>query len=678
MKQQSLDFSSNFTSEQLELIEAILQYSLILVYALAGTGKTTTLLAIAKKYSSMKGLYLVFNKANKDEAALKFPKNFMVKGVHGLAYYHLRRAGSKYLNNIRTKDYKESEISKLFGVSQQEAKKAMTVFNKYLNSSLDKISGDKNYHNIAREIYNRMRNCEMEVTHNFYLKEFETLLRNGDIKISFDILMLDEAQDTNMVTLSICSKIKAKHKIFVGDDNQQIYSFRDSVNAMDKLSSPKKFFLTETFRFPLFNSHYANTLLVNYKGSDKILKSNVVMDEKFDLSDKDEDYCVSIQESMTQRCYISRTNSVLIFKMIELMNKGLIFKTIRDPEEIFSLAIDVFYLDNYEKHKIWKNKFLLDFNTIEELEVYANKVDDVELLSAININKKIGSMLLTLKDYSLKYYNEYAFNKKAYKDYLTTAHTCKGMEWDYVSIEDSFPDFIGLIYKSGCTTIEEFRSGIKTTDSKIVDEFNLYYVAMTRSKISMRILDSNKIYLEIGDSDINLLIKEYTKAIQAFENSDSEFFEFDPKAALGLDTNENDFVLEDTNDYNIIGDNEVDNNLPLNNMKKDLMDMGNKNDEKREEFFNYANSLTSWEQTSIKNGNLSINGCEVERKAIVGVRIGNGIRIHPMEIESLNNEIIIMNNTQWRYSDLTVIDLIDNIPLELISKIGSCEKIDTV
>ena len=47
-----------------------------------------------------------------------------------------------------------------------------------------------------------------------------------------DLLLLDEAQDMNPCMLSVCLQ-QSVPKIVVGDQHQQIYSFRGAVNALE-------------------------------------------------------------------------------------------------------------------------------------------------------------------------------------------------------------------------------------------------------------------------------------------------------------------------------------------------------------------------------------------------------------------------------------------------------------
>lgn len=681
-----------YNEEQSLFLSDFINHLLCVVYALSGTGKTTLLEGVARQNPTLKGVYIVFNRGNKEEAKRRFPRNFRVVGVHGLAYASLMRFTSIHkqnntpiginLNNLK-KDYKESEIAALFHISNKQAKGVLTVFNKYLNSKYNEIVGDKYSHQYARQLYSMMKNGEIALTHNFYLKEFELLLKKGLIKLKYDVLMLDEAQDSNMVTLSIANNIVADNKILVGDDNQQINSFRDSVNTLSKLVNPKVFYLTETFRFPQYLAYYGNRVLEVFKGSDILIKSNVIADDSLDLRGKDAAYIQNINELSRERCCISRSNAILIQKASELIGQGKKFKTVRDPNEIFSLAEEIYFLSMGNMQEISQNKFLLDFNNIDDLQRYAGLVDDTEILSALGIVKIYRGSITTIKKKAIEYYDGYNESTMAeYKDFLTTAHTCKGLEWDFVSIEGPFPDFIGLIVKAGCVSIEEFRNNIKEIDPKIVDEFNLFYVASTRAKKSLVIYDLNEFYLNLSDEDLNLLILEYKKALDDFENGKTDSFEYDPRGILGcyeedemIDDGDNDYedgelLLNDTNDYsqvrNVSESGECDGEFNESNMSDEArQEILNK---KKRDFIEYAVSLEDWKQAAIKDGSIWVNGKNIGTVATVGVRIGNGVRVHPMIVRLVNGEIVIENNTKWKDSALTIVDTMDDVPENVVAR----------
>src|ERR1700720_1498001 len=79
----------NLTEEQQTICEASRDLgvrSSLKIQAFAGTGKTTTLAAIAESLPQRRFLYLVFNRAAADEAQLKMPSNVSVRTAHAVAF----------------------------------------------------------------------------------------------------------------------------------------------------------------------------------------------------------------------------------------------------------------------------------------------------------------------------------------------------------------------------------------------------------------------------------------------------------------------------------------------------------------------------------------------------------------------------------------------------------------
>jgi hypothetical protein len=106
-----------------------------------------------------------------------------------------------------------------------------------------------------------------------------------------------------------------------------------------------------------------------------------------------------------------------------------------------------------------------------------------------------------------------------------------------------------------------------------------------------------------------------------------------------------------------------------------------KNDEltkkNRDAMIKYAKKLNKWKNTVISNGELIVNGVKAGKEAKVGVLIGRGIRVHIMEIyvgievdkktKKESDIICARNYTQWRNSDLVVLDIVKNIPNNVIA-----------
>ena len=463
------------TKEQEEILKAVKsEVGIIKINAFAGTGKTTTLNMIAKQNPSKKILYLAFNKSIAAEAKEKFPKNVTVKTVHALAYYNI--VVLRGYKNVRG-NYKSVEIAEEFDVDISVAKRALMLFENFCNSALDfelpsfflNIEEDNEPAKIAYALYEKMRQKEMPITHSFYLKEFELSLKERP-RLKYDMILLDEAQDTNDVTLSVFYLLKSPKKILVGDRHQQIYSFRGSINAMNKVKA-KVFNLTASFRFNDAIAKKANSLLSVLKGEKNKLKG------------------LGGNGDFESFAYISRTNASLIEK-IATKEKDETFKTVRDPYSIFALALNV--LDLLDGKPLDKGFEYLGYITdtakrrgdmLKVLGEFAAESEDVELKSTLSLIDNYGKSIRNFYDLAVRFWE---IEKPDF--YLSTAHTSKGLEFSEVELCDDFyvlekiSDYFfeSEIYPDGGDFIRRMRK--EKLPQPVTDEINLFYVAVTRAK----------------------------------------------------------------------------------------------------------------------------------------------------------------------------------------------------
>ena len=498
------------TKEQEEILSSVKIHKNIKINAFAGTGKTSTLKLISNSFSNKRILYLAFNSAIKNEASQIFPSNTFVKTTHGLAYSAIKKYTKIDLSKLT--NYRAIDISKKFDITYNQALITLKIFDAFCNSNNDEIKKDDLEYKTAKQMFNYMLINKMDPTHNFYLKYYQLLLKNNQIQqYSYDIIMLDEAQDTNDVTLDIFDNLKSNTKICVGDNHQQIYSFRGSKNALDKINFDKILYLSCSFRFNNQIASYANILLSNFKN------------EKVKISvSKD------INKPIDTHGFISRTNATLIAQIALRIKEKKPFVTIREPNEIFNLSIEVYYLLNNNKSKIIRNKFLKDFKDEDELMQYAQEVDDYELKSSIKLIKEYQHEIFLFKDISDKFYKAWLnkanilFHKRINEIlFLTTAHTSKGLEWDSVVIADDFSDFADLILDSGYDNFKDFKKNINNiSNQEIIDEFNLFYVAITRAKKTI-IKDSENFHYLLNKNIAKLIdarIKESKQDLKLNKN----------------------------------------------------------------------------------------------------------------------------------------------------------------
>jgi superfamily I DNA/RNA helicase len=489
----------NITTQQKEILSSVQKYSSIKINAFAGTGKTSTLKLIANDNLNKRILYLAFNSAIKNEASGIFPSNTTISTTHGLAYQAIKNNTNINLSTLT--NYRAIDLSKKFKITYTKAVTTLKIFEAFCNSSKLEISKDDLEHKTAQFMFDSMINGNMQATHSFYLKYYFILLSEKKItQYKYDIVMLDEAQDTNDVTLGIFDALDVGTKIFVGDQHQQIYSFRGSKNALDKITCDKELYLSCSFRFNQGIASYANTLLENFKNETV----------KIDTLDTIDD------EIISHGC-ISRTNATLIATIAQRIDKREPFVTIREPNEIFNLTCEVYYALNNQAEDIKRHRFLKDFSDEEDMLDYAKEVDDYELRTAIKVVKEYKEKIFDFKDIAQKFYKAWqnrqrnGFEKRIEEIlFLTTAHTAKGLEWDEVTICDDFSDFSEIMVDLDCDTLKDYQEQKEfLTNQELIDEFNLFYVAITRAK--KRIIKDSDNFHYLMAKDINKLLNQRIK-----------------------------------------------------------------------------------------------------------------------------------------------------------------------
>ncbi len=500
----------NLTSEQKDIVKAVKKYKNIKINAFAGTGKTTTLKLIANEYKEKKILYLAFNSAIKNEASSLFPNNTNVKTTHGLAYSAVKKYTQVDLNSLV--NYRAIDISKEFEIPYTQAIGALKIFENFCNNTQDEITKDDLEHKTAKKMFDYMLIGMLKPSHSFYLKYYYLLLSKEQIpQFEYDIVMLDEAQDTNEVTLGIFEALSSKVKVYVGDKHQQIYSFRGSKNALEKISCDKELYLSTSFRFNETIANYANILLENFKNEKVKIKA------------------VEKEKEINTNGYVSRTNAQLISIISKRIEHRKPFVTVRNPEEIFSLSIEVFYLLNNEREQIRKNIFLKDFKDEDELSSYAKEVDDFELKTALKVVREYKEKIFEFKEVAIKFYKAWQnralnnFDKRVNEIlFLTTAHTAKGLEWDSVVIADDFPNFADLIFDLGYDSLKQFQSELhKISNQELIDEFNLFYVALTRAK-EVLVKDSENFHYLMSSKIDKLINRKIAEDKENFEKDENK------------------------------------------------------------------------------------------------------------------------------------------------------------
>jgi hypothetical protein len=459
------------------------------IKAFAGCGKSFVLKYIANKHTDKKILGLAFNSSIAKENKKEFPKrNSKWFTVHGFAREYLKKFNVNMDFKNSVSEYKPLRLIKLLGLKDATNYELgaciNTVLKVYCQSSLTEITpenirkaGKSQLNNdvitmndvylkesckYAKIMWDKFENNEIPITFDFYLKYFE-VNRFCERITEFDLVELDEAQDSNAVTMSIVTQLPTKN-IYVGDEHQSIYAFRGTLNAMN--FADKLFYLSTTFRYIPHIANFANKILNGYKLEQVPIKS----------------LAPNVGRKDGKKAYLSRNNSSMISLIAKFVDEKIPFKTIKDPDEMFKMAIALYEF----RTKNTLDECLKDFEgkDFDELKDYAEETKDNELLTALKMQLQYGGKLYIFKSIAVKYYK----SKEDVDYYLSTAHTSKGLEWDEVELLGDFPDIQRMIAEAKITSAKELLLKANKKDlvaSNIIQEINLYYVAVTRARFKV-------------------------------------------------------------------------------------------------------------------------------------------------------------------------------------------------
>ncbi len=250
------------------------------VHAFAGTGKTSTLVAIANACPNRQFLYIAFNKAAQEEAARKMPRNASARTAHSLAFAAVGRTYSDrltmdrwpWLSYLREQ---RAEILRSVGAGGRDEFSCGALIQKtlerYLRTTDSSIRAEHAPSwcdpalaslaaSAAGALWEDVRkvNGRAPVTHDSYLKQF--FLGGGQLTGTTRTVLLDEAQDADPVILALVQRHQGA-RVLVGDAYQQLYQWRGAINALRQATADAILPLTQTFRFGSDAASLANEVL---------------------------------------------------------------------------------------------------------------------------------------------------------------------------------------------------------------------------------------------------------------------------------------------------------------------------------------------------------------------------------------------------------------------------------
>lgn len=444
-----------FTEEQQQIINRDLKKGKrFRITAFAGTGKTTILIGYAKQRPEKTFLYLAFNKSMQLQAAKRFPHHVVCKTIHSIAWQSIGNQYQQKIGNL--KPYHIFDFLDLPNLI--EARYVLDTLMNFIFSSdskirdfhVPKISKPKlDYVSLAKRIWKAMiepTELSIPMEHDAYLKLFQI----EKIQLPFDLILLDEAQDSNPVTLAILNHQKSP-VVIVGDSHQQLYGFRGAVDAMDFIDADFKADLTQSFRFDNTFADFATGIVSYFKEEQRILTGLGGPSHFGKTGDR--------------FAFLSRTNAGLFDQAVN-WHKQFKIHFLGGFDQLKTEQIIQLWKLWYGNSKEVTDLFLKRFNHFSEVADYAKESEDRELSSRIKIVEDYRYELPKLID-SIQ---SKAVEKPSDADCLfTTVHKAKGLEFKKVKLHD---DFINL------TTDDHIRN----PDFVEPEEVNVLYVAVTRAK----------------------------------------------------------------------------------------------------------------------------------------------------------------------------------------------------
>ena len=391
--------------------------------------------------------------------------------THSLAYRAVVKSRGYTLGPFNARDITGR-------LSWEKKREVIEVFKEYCLSKyvdFSEFSKERNIPNkiatLVEKYLGLMESGTIPCTHEFYLKMFHLGLASGDIEFNpFDFIMLDEAGDLNEVTLEVFKHLPSNKKIAVGDKHQNVFSFNHTINCFEVLKDEGvTFSMTTSFRV-------GEKIAKRIEG---FCKRCIDPDMEFKG--------VPTDNKIKTVGFITRTNSALIAKMIELNDEGTPYSLVRKAKDIFELPLTIIGMSKggFIKNPAYRymqevyDKWYTDLDLMDKFKsplsyVASECSKDIQISSAVRLVLKYSNKVLFATYAEAKHHENTNYDLT-----LATAHSVKGLEMDQVVIDGSMNHHLTGIMS--CVASGE----LSVEDQLYKDAVNLYYVACSRAKKSL-------------------------------------------------------------------------------------------------------------------------------------------------------------------------------------------------
>jgi len=428
------------TEEQSAIFDAVRSTrDNLMIEAYAGCGKTKTLEAIASVIPGKAPLlYLVFNRANADEATLSMPYNVEVRTLNSFGhraweakiYTKLRLSKSKTADILReiineTPKPQQGPIwasfsaitdgvarAKAFGYVPDSFPQAQSLlkqgaFHALLDEEPDDLASD-----LIDAVLSRSIKLAFKGTIDFNDQVYMPALFGGSFA-TYPTILVDEYQDLSPVNHKLLERFVKGRLIGVGDRYQNIYGFRgakaggmlDAISAYSMTTLP----LSLTFRCPQAIVDHVRWRVPNYRSAKQ--GGEVVAPKELGNQDIDDRWTV-----------ICRNNAPLFQLAIRMLGAGQSVSIA--GSDIGPRLIGTMRKLGPETLSRAQTISLIDSWHADKLSAESKSADDLAACMRVfaEHGRDLGQAIA---------YAEHVLKADG-KTLLTTGHKAKGMEWDSV------------------------------------------------------------------------------------------------------------------------------------------------------------------------------------------------------------------------------------------------------
>lgn len=453
----------------------------LIVQARAGTGKTTTIKQ-AFSHAPEQGqlLYAVFNKKNQKEASEKITDaRVTVRTLHSLGYYFIKNVWPQ----AKPDDGVEFDrVAAACGADvAEEVSGAILRLVGFCKNLFDRVPEVNEVLEVAdarnisvpdehAEVWSDARVAQAAIAvlkasfeqDNLGRVSFNDMVwlpvAAGWVKATFELVVIDEAQDMNMPQLMMAERACKGRICVVGDDRQAIYGFRgaasDGMHLMKQRLNAAQLGLTVTYRCPKKVVALAQEIVADYSAAPTAPEGEVIST----------DFSNAMASLTVGDAVLSRLNAPLMGVALSLLRRGIPARI--EGRDIGKQLVNMVKKlraksvpDFLKKVAAWGDKQVKRISASggRHAQSKVELIDDqCQTLIAVaegcnNVDEIIARITNLFED------SDYS-RKPAVV--CSSVHKAKGLEWGkVVLVADSFKN-----------------------RNKSQEEANIYYVAVTRAK----------------------------------------------------------------------------------------------------------------------------------------------------------------------------------------------------